>query len=459
MLAYLAGTYAELEDRHIYAKIWREGGRMGRRGKLGRMLYMTNSGTIPEESFITVKIGEQTIGHLDEGFLERLRPGDVFVLGGDTYVFKFSRGMVAQVSSSASRPPTVPRWMSEMLPLSYDLALDIGRTRRLVAEKVAMGESRPGIVAWIRTFLSCDENAANSVYEYVKEQFDYTKAVPDDKTIVIEYNHSERGNKVVVHALFGRRVTDCLSRAVAFAIGRTEHRDVEVGINDNGFYIGADRKVNVGAALRLIKADKLHLVMRQAIENSEVFRRRFRHCAMRSLMILRSYAGRSKTVGRQQVSSQILLRAVQRLDQDFPILKEARREVLEDLMDIEHCKEVLAGIESGRIRVVEIDTQIPTPFAFNLVAQGYSDIMKIEEKQEFLHRMHEQVIAKIALDKGKRQAKEAREAKAAQDAARGAPTPPLEPKPYEEIWKEEESRVQETEELQEGNEGRGRDEE
>jgi ATP-dependent Lhr-like helicase len=438
VLAYLAGSYVDLEDRHIYAKIWRDTGKLGKRGKLGRMLYMTNAGTIPEESFITVKVGEQVIGHLDEGFLERLRPGDVFVLGGETYQFKFSRGMVAQVSATANRPPTVPRWVSEMLPLSYDLALEIGRTRRLIAERVAGGEGRPAVVAWLETFLSCDENAANAIYDYVREQYEYSKAVADDKTIVIEYNRGEREPKVVVHALFGRRVTDCLSRAVAFAIGRTEHRDVEVGINDNGFYIGADRKINVAAALKLIKADKLHLVMRQAIENSEVFKRRFRHCAMRSLMILRSYAGRTKNVGRQQVGSQILLKAVERIDQEFPILKEARREVLEDLMDIGHCREVLAGIETGRIRIIEIDTQIPTPFAFNLVVQGYSDIMRIEEKQEFLHRLHEQVMAKIALEKGKKATKAAQEAAAIEKPSKAA-------KDYAEIWKDEEARKDEKE--------------
>ncbi|MEK6849154.1 MAG: DEAD/DEAH box helicase, partial [Nanoarchaeota archaeon] len=90
LLDYLAGKFVDLEDRHIYAKIWREDGKIGKRGKLGRVIYMTNVGTIPDESFITVKIGDQTIGTLDEGFLERMKPGDVFVLGGETYMFKFS---------------------------------------------------------------------------------------------------------------------------------------------------------------------------------------------------------------------------------------------------------------------------------------------------------------------------------------------------------------------------------
>src|SRR3990167_9020434 len=83
VIDYLSGKYISLEDRHIYAKIWYDEstGELGRKGKMSRVIYMTNIGTIPEESYITVKVGEQAIGHIDEAFLERLRRGDVFVLG------------------------------------------------------------------------------------------------------------------------------------------------------------------------------------------------------------------------------------------------------------------------------------------------------------------------------------------------------------------------------------------
>ncbi|MBI2564602.1 ATP-dependent helicase [Candidatus Woesearchaeota archaeon] len=394
ILSYLAGEFVDLEERYIYAKIWRKDGVIGKRGKMSRVIYMMNIGTIPDESFITVKIGDQVIGKLDESFLERLKPGDVFVLGGDTYQFKFSRGTVAQVIASANRPPTVPSWISELLPLSFDLALEISRFRRLMYEKFNHNKEKQEIIEFIHNYLYVDTNAASAIYEYFKEQYDYCHKIPNDNLILIENYNDERENKIIFHTLFGRRVNDCLSRAVAFIVSRKEHKNIELGINDNGFYLSGN-KINAKEALNLLRAGKIDMIMNQAIEHSEAYKRRFRHCAARAMMILRNYMGRQKRVGRQQVSSQILLSALRRLNENFSIIKEAKREVLEDVMDIENTKKIVKLIEESKIKISEINSQLPSPFSFNIALQGYMDVMKIEEKHEFLRRMHELVLERI----------------------------------------------------------------
>ena len=401
ILDYLSGKYISLEDRHIYAKIWydEETGEIGRKGKMSRVIYMTNIGTIPEESFITVKVGEQSIGHIDEAFLERLRKGDVFVLGGEKYEFLYAKGMVAYANASVYRPPTIPSWFSEMLPLSFELALEIGKFRKLMNDMFCAKKNEKEILEFIDKYLYVDKNSANSIYNYFYEQFHFAEIPSHSRIIVEHYSDANSKRKVMIfHTLYGRRVNDCLSRAVAFAIGRTQHRDVEIGISDNGFYVSSDKSINVMQAFNLIKSKELRKVMEMAIEQTEVLRRRFRHCAARAMMILRSYKGHEKRVGRQQVSSMILMSAVKRINNDFCILKEARREVLEDLMDIENTRKVIEGIEVKKILIKEVNTSLPSPFAFNLVLQGFTDIMKMEDKVEFVKRMHEQVMAKININ-------------------------------------------------------------
>jgi ATP-dependent Lhr-like helicase len=400
IINYLSGKYIDLEDRHIYAKIWydEKSGMIGRKGKMGRVIYMTNIGTIPDETFVTVKIGEQTIGKIDEAFLERLKKGDVFVLGGQKYEFLYSRGMTAQVNASVYRPPTIPSWFSEMLPLSFDLSLEIERFRGLMDDLFTKKKSKNEIKKFIDDYLYVDKYAVDSIYRYFYEQFNYCQ-IPSDKKLVIEHYNDDKFNYYIFHSLFGRRVNDVLSRAIAFAVARQQHRDVEIGINDNGFYLRTEKKILIIKALDALKSKDLRKLCEMAIENTEVLKRRFRHCATRALMILRSYKGHYKRVGRQQVSSMILMNAVKRLNPNFVILKEAKREVLEDLMDIYNATLVLRWIEDRRLKLQEIHTKVPSPFAFNLVAQGYTDIMKIEDKTEFIKRMHRMVLAKIGKTK------------------------------------------------------------
>ncbi len=410
LIKYLSGEYVSLEERHVYARIWydKETGDIGKKGKMARIIYMTNIGTIPEETFVTVKVKDQVVGMIDEGFLERLKPGDVFVLGGSVYLFKFSRGMTAQVSTSVNRPPTVPSWFSEMLPLSFDLAMEINRFRRLMEGRFEQKESKEKILEFIYDYLYVDEKAAESIYMYFYEQFHFS-AIPTDKKIVVE-TYTDRGRTYVIfNTLFGRRVNDCISRGLAYVIGKSQHRDVEVGITDNGFYLAAERQFNTQRAFELLQTENFRQILEDAIERSEVLQRRFRHCAGRSLMILRQYMGRVKRVGRMQIGSKILFNAVKRISNQFPILKEARREVLEDLMDFVHSEEIVKGVSSGRIDLVFRQTDMPSPFAFGLIASGYSDVIKVEDKQEFLKRMHQQVLAKIGLKKGKQKLREKKE--------------------------------------------------
>ena len=112
-------------------------------------------------------------------------------------------------------------------------------------------------------------------------------------------------------------------------------------------------------------------------------------------MTLRKYKGESKSVGRQQVRGKILLKFVQGMDEDFSILKEARREAMEDYMDVKNALKVIKIVDSGELEIKTIDTVIPSPFAFNLVSQGYLDILNQNDKNEFTKRMHQAIVEQI----------------------------------------------------------------
>ncbi|MEK6812140.1 MAG: ATP-dependent helicase, partial [Nanoarchaeota archaeon] len=390
IISYLAGEYA-LEKNNIYAKIWydKETKEIGKRGMMARVMYMTNIGTIPDESFITVKIAgsDENIGFIDESFLSRMKKGDVFVLGGKKYLYRYTKGMNLYVASEIRRNPTIPSWFSEMLPLSFDSAMEVNRFRSLMKKEMESDKPKKDIINFIMPYLYVPKETAEAIYNYFLEQHSFLE-IPDENTMLIE-KFTDMGKKYLLfHTLYGRRVNDALSRALGYVLGNLGGRDVELGISDNGFYLAGENMM-ITRALSELKEKELEPILKEAINRSDVLARRFRHCAARALMILRNYKGNSRTVGRQHMKSHYLLAAVKKVTGEFPILREARREVLEDLMDMDKAKFILRQIDEKKIKIKIVETPLPSPFALQLILQGHSDLIRIEDKQAFLRRMHE----------------------------------------------------------------------
>ena len=282
-----------------------------------------------------------------------------------------------------------------MLPLSFDSALEINQFRALMKKKLKSDKSKEETLKFIGSYLYVNKETAETIYNYFLEQHSFLE-IPDENTIIIEkFTDPDQEKKYLIfHTLYGRRVNDALSRAIGYIIGALGSRDIEVGVSDNGFYLSGENMM-IKRALENLKEKDMEKILKEAIDRTDILARRFRHCATRALMILRSYKGQRKTVGKQQMKSHFLLAAVKRISNEFPILREARREIFEDLMDIENAGLVLRWIEQGKVKIKVIETPLPSPFSLNLIIQGHSDLIRIEDKQEFLRRMHQLHIRNI----------------------------------------------------------------
>lgn len=401
VLRYLSGQYAELKSHRVYSKIWfdeREGV-FGRRGKYARVIYTLNVGTIPDEVSIKVyTVNGKYVGNIEEEFLERLVPGDRFILGGRVYEFIEARGSKALVKPAFDMKPTVPSWFSEMLPLSYDLALKIGEFRGKIFKRLEARRPRSEIVAHLIKQCRTDRNAAEATYEYFREMYEFLRALgvrdyPSHNVILVERYVDERGLlHHILHTLFGRRVNDALSRALAYLASIRAGINVGVAVHDNGFAIIYPPSAGPAVSITDLKSSELERLLKRAVANTELMRRRFRHVAVRALMVLRNYKGHEISVERQQMNAQTLLKVVKGLGEDFPVLKETYREILEDFMDVEHAKEVLRGIGEGAIKVVELPMMnVPSPFAYNIVLEGLSDVVLMEDKRLMMIRFQERL--------------------------------------------------------------------
>ncbi len=397
VLKYLAGEYG-LEEEKVYPKvIWDKEKNIIRRKRTSRMIFLMNAGTIPDESKVRVvnaKTGAP-LGHVEELFAQNLVPGDVFVLSGKTYRFLYSKGMTIYVEPAPSERPTVPAWFSEMLPLAYDSAREVAKFRERLKEM--------DLNELMKEYM-LEEHAAKSLKLYVEEQEQYVGLVPGDRLYLIEiWDEPERRN-FIFHVLIGRRGIDALSRAYAYKLGELLGTNVSVTVTDYGFMLTVPGHPNIDImeVVKAVTPENLRKYVEEAVRRTELFKRRFRHCAQRSFMILKRYKGKEKSPERMQLSAQQLIKVVENLE-NFPVYKETLREILEDYMNIEAAEETVRRIHEGEVEIRVVGPlDVPSPFAHVIVANAFSDVVLMEDKRKLLQRLREMVLQRIQRSKESR---------------------------------------------------------
>jgi ATP-dependent Lhr-like helicase len=416
LLRYLTADYPGLDDRNVYAKIWRDendpvGGEhhyedfpvgkslIGKRGRLARVIYMTNVGTIPDSFTCSVytRGDEDWVGQLDEEYLDTLESGDVFVLGGDHFEFRYRRGSKVYVDRTSDRP-TVPSWYSERLPLSYDLGRAILRFQRELVHRLAAG-GRSEARVWLREF-PLDDNSVRAITRMFHEQIAYAGAesISTDERLVVEeeLDHEDYERRYYVHSTYGRRFNDGFSRLLAHRCAREANANVSVAVADNGFTLALplNRKVDLDGILADIDPETARADLRASLDGTDLLERYFRINATRSLMILKRYKGYEKSASEQQFNSDLLLSFARDLE-DFAVIEETYREILEDKLHLEAIETVLERIRQGDLAVETTRVNSPSPRAFGLATLLASDVVLAEDESAVLRDFHRRVLEEI----------------------------------------------------------------
>jgi ATP-dependent Lhr-like helicase len=360
---------------------------------------MTNIGTIPDSFSCDVLIrgDEEWVGSLDEGYLDTLEPGDVFVLGGERFSVAYRRGTKVYVDRTSARP-TVPSWYSERLPLSYDLGREILQFQREVVERLADG-GKPAVRNWLREF-PIDENAVRSLTRTFDEQVRYLgpEGVATDGRIVVEHerDREQYRRRFYVHTVYGRRFNDGLSRLVAYRCAQRATANVQVAVADDGFTVSMplNRKVDVVDVLKSIDPDEIEATLRAALDGTDLLKRYFRINATRALLILKRYKGNERSAAKQQVASEMLLSFAQDLE-EFAVMEETYRELIEDKLDLSGLRSVLTDVQCGDVTIATHAVESPSPQAFGLATLATSDTVLAEDESAVLRQFHDRVLEEI----------------------------------------------------------------
>ena len=390
VLAYLADSSEAMEERRVYAKLVRDDGSFEARGRAVATIFYQNVGTISGGASIRVKPrGSPTpIGTVEEDFLEQLKPGDRFLLGGRVWAFMYAQGMTAFVAPASGRP-SVPRWASEILPATAGVAWGVGVLRTRLRDACILGGGE-AVATLLVSRYQIDANDARALADYVATQ-QALSPIPAPDEILVERWTDPDDERVVVHAVtspLGRRANDALARAIAVRLGKGS---VGLLIDDQAFALRVPKRAKWDDSMLAALFDPRHLRddVQRAVARSDLWGRRFRAVAGIGLMLVKNYHGRSKFVGAMQMNARRIWTVLERERPDFPLVRETYRTVLDDDLDVPTAVRWLEA-STGRITLRDLDG--PPPFLFRLVAAGTTDSMLLEERDAFLRRLWERAL-------------------------------------------------------------------
>ena len=351
---YPSTDFAELRPRAIL-----EGNVLKARPGAQRVA-VTNAGTIPDRGMFGVFLiagaedkAPRRVGELDEEMVYESRVGDVFTLGASSWrIENITRDQV-QVSPAPGHTGRLPFWTGDGLGRPYELGKAVGAFRR--EARNALDES-------------LDERARANLLQYLDEQEEATGILPDEKTLVLERFTDELGDwRVVLHTPFGKGVNAAWALATGWRVAQETGMDAQAVAGDDGIVLRLPQgEREPDGAIFQFDADEIADIVTEQVGNSALFASRFRECAARALLLPRRNPGKRAPLWQQRQRAEQLL-DVARNYPSFPIILETVRECLQDVYDLPALQEVMRDINTRRVRIAEVTTDQPSPFASSLL--------------------------------------------------------------------------------------------
>jgi len=358
---YPSDDFAELRPRITWDRV--SGVLAGRPG--AQRLAVTSGGTIPDRGMFGVfLVGERTsrVGELDEEMVYESRVGDVFLLGSSAWRIEDITADQVFVTPAPGQPGRMPYWHGDAPGRPIELGRALGAfLRELSASTDDDARSR-------LTAIGLDANAAANLLGYLAEQREATGALPDDRTILVERFRDELGDwRLAVHSPFGAQVNQPWALAMSARLRESTGLDVQSMHSDDGIVLRLPESEEApSGSIALFDPAEIEAAVQAEVGGSALFASRFRECAARALLLPRRNPTRRTPLWQQrQRSAQLLSVAAQHAS--FPIVLETMREVLQDVFDAPGLVQLMRDVQERRVRLVEVETAAPSPFARSLL--------------------------------------------------------------------------------------------
>jgi ATP-dependent Lhr-like helicase len=350
-------------------------------GRRIAMRHRLHIGTIVSDAMMKVKfLSGGYLGVIEEYFISRLNPGDVFTLAGRNLEYVMIKDMTAIVKKSTATRAIVPSWNGGRMPLSANL----GRMLRKKFNEVHLlleNNNRS------KEKIDIELHALKPLFELQE----FLSHVPKENELLIEQIETKDGFHLFVFPFEGRLVHEAMAALLAFRISRITPISFSFAMNDYGFELLSDQPIPVDDSnvYELFSDEGLTADIQRSVNSAEMARRKFRDVAVIGGLIFQGYPGEYKKTKHLQSSAGLLFNVFSEYDPHNLLLRQAYHEVMEQQMEEVRLRNMLERISKSKI-ILRFPEKL-TPFCFPLKVDSMREDLSSEKLEDRVKKMQQQL--------------------------------------------------------------------
>ena len=341
-----------------------------------RNKYRLNVGTIVESYMLKVKLGNRTLGQVEEWFIEGLNEGDTFLFGGRILEYQYLSNNNVIVKTTKDQQPKIPSYAGGRLPLSSELSFQV------------------------RSLISKEENWKNlpsQISEWLKLQLKFSNIPGPEELLVETFPRNIKNKKryfLICYSFEGRNANQTLGFLISKRMQRMGYKPIGFVATE---YALAIWSMNMVEDINILLSDDIMLDdLYEWLEETPLLKKNFRDAAIISGLIERIIPGQKKTGKQIMFNSDLIFDVLKKHEPNHLLLQVARQDSYRGLIDLDRLSEFLKRIKKNII--LKKLNQI-SPLAIPLILEiNRQTIDKSEVNEYFLQELEEQMTKEVGLN-------------------------------------------------------------
>ncbi|WP_289023415.1 ligase-associated DNA damage response DEXH box helicase [uncultured Salegentibacter sp.] len=340
------------------------------------MRHRLQIGTIVSDAVLTVKyLKGGFIGSIEEWFISKLAPGDVFTFAGRNLELVRIKSMQVLVRKSKKKTSKVPSWMGGRMAFSAQMS-------ELLREEMYAASTYVDI-----TSSAVRKSSELKALQPILERQQKESIIPKKKEFLIETFKTREGYHAIFYPFEGRFVHEALGSLLAYRISLLSPISFSIAFNDYGFELLSDQEIDMQQVLDndLFSAEFLMDDLYKSLNATEMARRKFRDIAVIAGMVFTGYPNKLIKSKHLQSSSQLLFSVFRDYENDNLLYLQSFRETFEHQLEEGRLRMALERIQKQEI--VWKNCQKPTPFSFPIITDRLREKLSSEKLEDRIKRM------------------------------------------------------------------------